>query len=78
MFLPFLKLLLLILERFLLMLPCLNILGTKEREPAGRDRGTTLAQHPAEIRGSWGGGGDRRGLASVEKSRGDAEMEGSM
>lgn len=39
---------------------CLNILGTKEPEPAGRDRGTTLAQHPAEVRGSWGGKGDRR------------------
>lgn len=50
------------------MLRCLSIRGTKEPEPAGRDRGTTLAQHPAEVGGSWGGGGDRRGPASVEKS----------
>lgn len=69
------KAVLLIFERLLMRLRCLNILATKEPEPAGRDRGATLAQHPAEVRGSWGGGGDRRGLASVEKSRGDAETE---
>lgn len=54
------KAVLFISQCFLFTLLCLNILGTKEPEPAGRDRRMTLAKHPAEVRGSWGGEGDRR------------------
>lgn len=49
----------------------------REPDPAGRDRGATLAAHPAEVRGCWGAEGDRRVWTPWRRGEDAKEREGN-